>query len=154
TLDSVDTDVTCGGRRYRFVDTAGIRRKGKTKLGGEKLSVVMARRGLERADVALLIVDGETGVTQGDATIASYAEQSGRSVIVVVNKWDLAVEAAGAAAEREAATAKGKARRAAGAGRPGREGGSGAGAGQVVDRGKLLLDYEKLIREKLKFLSY
>jgi GTPase len=154
TLDSVDTDLTRDGKHYRFVDTAGIRRKGKTKLVAEKLSVVMARRGLERADVALLIVDGETGVTQGDATIASYAEQSGRSVIVVVNKWDLAVEAAGAAAEREAATAKGKARRAAGVGRPGREGGRGAGAGQVVDRGKLLLDYEKLIREKLKFLSY
>ena len=66
---------------YRFVDTAGIRRKGKTTLVAEKLSVVMAKRGLERADVAILVIDGEQGVTQGDATIASYAEQSGRSVI-------------------------------------------------------------------------
>jgi GTP-binding protein len=147
TLDSVDTDVTHGGKQYRFVDTAGIRRKGKTKLVAEKLSVVMARRGLERADVALLIVDGEQGVTQGDATIASYAEESGRSVIIVVNKWDLAVEAAQAAAEREAVTAKGKARRAA-------AGGDGLNGAQNVDRGKLLLDYEKLIRGKLKFLSY
>jgi GTPase len=153
TLDSVDTDVTRGGRHYRFVDTAGIRRKGKTKLVAEKLSVVMARRGLERADVALLIVDGETGVTQGDATIASYAEQSGRSVIIVVNKWDLAVEAAGAAAEREAATAKGKARRATAGNGGGASGGRGT-VGRSVDKGKLLLDYEKLIREKLKFLSY
>jgi GTPase len=94
TMDNVDTDVVRNGRVYRFVDTAGIRRKGKTKLVAEKLSVVMARRGLERADVALLVIDGEQGVTQGDATIASYAEESGRSVIIVVNKWDLAVEAA------------------------------------------------------------
>jgi GTPase len=153
TLDSVDTDVMRAGKCYRFVDTAGIRRKGKTKLVAEKLSVVMARRGLERADVALLIVDGETGLTQGDATIASYAEQSGRSVIVVVNKWDLAVEAAGAEAEREAATAKGKARRAA-AGDGGASSRGGVAGGRAVDKGKLLLDYEGLIREKLKFLSY
>ena len=94
TMDSVDTDVVRNGKLYRFVDTAGIRRKGKTTLVAEKLSVVMAKRGLERADVAILVIDGEQGVTQGDATIASYAEQSGRSVILVVNKWDLAVEAA------------------------------------------------------------
>src|SRR5215471_1857774 len=141
TRDSVDTEVTAGGKHYRFVDTAGIRRKGKTKLVAEKLSVVMARRGLERADVALLIVDGETGVTQGDATIAGYAEQSGRSVIIVVNKWDLAVQAAQAAADRNAAT--GKAKRAAGGHHL-----------ATVDRGKLLMDYEELIRKKLKFLSY
>ena len=143
TMDSVDTDVTHDGRPYRFVDTAGIRRKGKTNLVAEKLSVVMARRGLERADVALLVVDGEQGVTQGDATIASYAEQSGRSVIVVINKWDLAVEAAQKAAERDAATAKGKAKRV-----------GGQPESAQVDRGKLLLDYEELIRKKLKFLSY
>ena len=143
TMDSVDTEVTREGRHYRFVDTAGIRRKGKTKLVAEKLSVVMARRGLERADVALLIVDGEQGVTQGDATIASYAEQSGRSVIIVINKWDLALEAAQKAAERDAATAKGKAKRA-----------GGQPQSVQIDRGKLLLDYEELIRKKLKFLSY
>ena len=113
TMDSVDTEVEHEGRTYTFVDTAGIRRKGKTKLVAEKLSVVMARRGLERCDVALLIVDSEQGVTQGDAQIASYAEQSGRSVIIVMNKWDLAVEAARQSAERDAATSKGEARRAA-----------------------------------------
>jgi GTPase len=144
TVDSVDTDVAYQGRRYRFVDTAGIRRKGKTKLVAEKLSVVMARRGLERADVALLIVDGEQGVTQGDATIASYAEESGRSVIIVVNKWDLAVQAAQIAANREGTSARGKARRAADRKPP----------TEIIDRGKLLSDYEEIIRKKLKFLSY
>jgi GTPase len=144
TMDSVDTDVQRDGKTYRFVDTAGIRRKGKTNLVAEKLSVVMAKRGLERADIALLIVDGEQGVTQGDATIASYAEQSGRSVIIVINKWDLAVEAAQRAADRDATSAKGKAKRAAGA----------LHAKEEVDKESLLLDYEELIRKKLKFLSY
>jgi GTP-binding protein len=143
TMDSVDTDVKHDGRHYRFVDTAGIRRKGKTNLVAEKLSVVMARRGLERADIALLVVDGEQGVTQGDATIASYAEESGRSVIIVINKWDLAVEAAQKAADRDAASAKGKAKHTA-SGKP----------TTAIDRGKLLMDYEEIIRKKLKFLSY
>src|SRR6202158_5902130 len=80
TMDTVDTEVTREGHLYRFVDTAGIRRQGQTNLVAEKLSVVMARRGLERADVALLIVGPEQGVTPGDAQIASYAEESGRSV--------------------------------------------------------------------------
>ncbi|MBV9888845.1 MAG: ribosome biogenesis GTPase Der, partial [Acidobacteria bacterium] len=111
TMDSVDTEVEHDSHFYNFIDTAGIRRKGKTTLVAEKLSVVMARRGLERADVALLVVDGEQGVTQGDAQIANYAEQSGRSVIIVMNKWDLAVEAARKAAERANATSKGQARR-------------------------------------------
>jgi GTP-binding protein len=147
TMDTVDIEVTRDGRLYRFVDTAGIRRKGKTNLVAEKLSVVMARRGLERADVALLVVDGAQGVTQGDAQIANYAEQSGRSVIIVMNKWDLATEAARKAADREAATARGKARHAALVGRQG-------GGAANLDKGKLLIDYEEMVREKLKFLSY
>ena len=88
TRDAVDEVVEFGGRRLRFVDTAGIRRKGKTKLMAEKLSVVMARRHLEAADVALLMIDATEGVTASDATIGGYAHESGRSVIVVVNKWD------------------------------------------------------------------
>ena len=144
TIDSVDMDVRHDGRNYRFVDTAGIRRKGKTNLVAEKLSVVMAKRGLERADVALLIVDGEMGVTQGDATIAMYAEESGRSVIIVVNKWDLAIVAAQKAANREGTSARGKARRAADRKPP----------TEIVDKGQLLADYEEIIRKKLKFLSY
>ena len=101
TRDAVDTVVHRGERTYRFVDTAGIRRKGKTELVAEKLSVIMARRHLEQADVALLIVDASTGVTAGDANIAGYAEESGRSVIIVMNKWDLALEAAAEKAARE-----------------------------------------------------
>ena len=77
------------GQTYRFIDTAGIRRKGKTELMAEKLSVVMARKHLEAADVALMVIDAVEGVTASDATIAGYAHESGRSVIVVINKWDL-----------------------------------------------------------------
>jgi GTP-binding protein len=77
------------GSQLRFVDTAGIRRKGKTHLMAEKMSVVMARRHLEAADVALLVLDAVDGVTAADATIGGYAHESGRSVIIVVNKWDL-----------------------------------------------------------------
>lgn len=88
TRDAVDEVVEFGGERLRFVDTAGIRRKGKTRLMAEKLSVVMARRHLEAADVALLLIDATEGVTASDATIGGYAHESGRSVIVVVNKWD------------------------------------------------------------------
>ena len=133
TRDAVDTVVEHGGKLYRFLDTAGIRRKGKTRLVAEKLSVVMARKTLERADVALLIVDGSLGVTSHDATIASYTQQSGSALIVVVNKWDLALAAA---QERVSAEAKGKSV-------PAR-----------VNPMKLAADYEKLIRAKLKFLDY
>jgi GTP-binding protein len=89
TRDAVDEIVERNGRRFRFIDTAGIRRKGKTHLMAEKLSVVMARKHLEGADIALLIIDATEGVSQLDATIAGYAHESGRSMIIVVNKWDL-----------------------------------------------------------------
>ena len=88
TRDAVDEAVEFEGQTLRFVDTAGIRRKGKTHLMAEKLSVVMARRHLEAADVALLVIDATEGVTAADATIGGYAHESGRSVIIVVNKWD------------------------------------------------------------------
>jgi GTP-binding protein len=155
TRDAVDTMVKHGERTYRFVDTAGIRRKGKTKLVAEKLSVVMARRHLEQADVALLIVDASLGVTAGDANIAGYAEQSGRSVIIVMNKWDLALEAAAEKAERErenessrtghvAVSRKRKhtsvARKKAATGK--------------VNPAQLLIDYEKIVRTRFKFLDY
>jgi len=90
TRDAVDELMEREGKTYRFIDTAGIRRKGKTRLMAEKLSVVMARKHLEAADVALLVIDATEGVTALDATIGGYAHESGRSVIVVVNKWDLA----------------------------------------------------------------
>jgi GTP-binding protein len=131
TRDAVDTLVRYQDKDYRFVDTAGIRRKGKTKLVAEKLSVVMARKNLERADMALMVVDAAQGVTSNDATIASYAEQSGRSVIVVMNKWDLAQTAMGKSDAREQKGPKKK-----------------------TGPQKLLEDYEKMVRYKLKFLDY
>jgi GTPase len=135
TRDMVDTVVERHGKTYRFLDTAGIRRKGKTKLIAEKLSVIMARSHLERADVALLIADASMGVTSHDATIASYAEQSGRSVIIVMNKWDLAIEAAQEKATREKKH-------------------SGKEPGKGMSPEKLLSDYEPMVRRKLKFLDY
>ena len=93
TRDAVDEIFEHNGRRFRFIDTAGIRRKGKTHLMAEKLSVVMARKHLEGADIALLVIDAAEGVSQLDAAIAGYAHESGRSVIIVVNKWDLVISA-------------------------------------------------------------
>lgn len=89
TRDAIDELVERDGQRFRFIDTAGIRRKGKTHLMAEKLSVVMARKHLEEADIALLIIDATEGVSALDATIAGYAHESGRSMIILVNKWDL-----------------------------------------------------------------
>jgi GTP-binding protein len=89
TRDAVDSVIQHEDLTIRFVDTAGIRRKGKTELKAEKLSVVMARRHLERSDVAILVIDAHEGVTALDAHIAGYAHQAGRSVIIAVNKWDI-----------------------------------------------------------------
>jgi GTP-binding protein len=88
TRDAVDEEITVDGTRYSFVDTAGIRRKGKTKLMPEKLSVVMARRHIRMAHVVLLVLDATEGVLGLDANIAGYAHEGGRGIIVVVNKWD------------------------------------------------------------------
>jgi GTPase len=133
TRDAVDTLLEYHGKSYRFLDTAGIRRKGKTKLIAEKLSVIMARQHLERADVALLIADASVGVTSHDATIASYAEQSGKSVIIVMNKFDLALQAAQAKAAKEGAL-------------PGKK--------NHMSPSKLLSEYEPMVRGKLKFVAY
>jgi GTP-binding protein len=89
TRDAVDTILEKDGVRYQFVDTAGIRRKGKTDRGPEVLSVVMARRYLERADLCLVVVDADEGITKQDAHVAGYAWEAGRAVILVINKWDL-----------------------------------------------------------------
>ena len=88
TRDAIDAEVERDGHRLRLIDTAGIRRKGKTTLMAEKLSVMQARRHLERADVALLVLDATEGVTALDAHIGGYAHESRRSVVIVVNKWD------------------------------------------------------------------
>ncbi len=113
TRDAVDSVVRHDDLTIRFIDTAGIRRKGKTDLKAEKLSVVMARRHLERSDVAILVVDGIEGVTALDAHIGGYAQQAGRSVIIAVNKWD-----------------------------------------SVEKTPSITADYEREVREKLKFLSF
>ncbi|HEY2930888.1 MAG TPA: ribosome biogenesis GTPase Der [Acidobacteriota bacterium] len=89
TRDSVDTLIRREGRQFRLVDTAGIRRKGKTEAMAEKLSVVMARKSLHQAEVAVLVIDGTEGPTKLDAAIAGYALEEGCSVLLVVNKWDL-----------------------------------------------------------------
>ena len=113
TRDAVDSVLEVDGSNIRFVDTAGIRRKGKTELKAEKLSVVMARRHLERSDVAILVIDGPAGVTALDSHIGGYAHEAGRSVIIVVNKWDI-----------------------------------------VEKSPSITADFERQIREKLKFLSF
>lgn len=89
TRDAVDESVLHEGVEYVFVDTAGIRRKGKTKLMAEKLSVVMARRHIEYADVALVVIDATEGVVAIDANIAGYAHEEGKPVVIVINKWDI-----------------------------------------------------------------
>jgi len=131
TRDAVDEIVERNGKTFRFIDTAGIRRKGKTHLMAEKLSVVMARKHLEAADVALLVIDATEGVSQLDASIAGYAHESGRSIIIIVNKWDLVIS---------------------GKERTGRQTKSSR-----MQEGKRPADraaYEQRVRDALKFLSY
>ncbi|HXX28706.1 MAG TPA: ribosome biogenesis GTPase Der, partial [Terriglobales bacterium] len=131
TRDVIDEVVERDGWRFRFLDTAGIRRKGKTHLMAEKLSVVMARKHLASADVAMLVLDATEGVTALDATIAGYAHESGRSVIVLVNKWDLVLS------DRRKPPGRSKAARL-------------ANSQPVGDR----RIFEQRVRDRLKFLPY
>lgn len=98
TRDAVDTELEFEGAHFRLIDTAGIRRKGKTELVAEKIAVVMARRHLEQADVAILLIDAIEGPTANDAAIGGYAHEAGASLIIAVNKWD--------AVEKDSYTAK------------------------------------------------
>jgi GTP-binding protein len=113
TRDAVDSFVERDGVRFRLIDTAGIRHRGRTHQKAERLSVVMAKKHLERSDISILLIDAKEFVTGIDATIGGYAHEAGRSVIIAVNKWDLI--------EKGPATTA---------------------------------DFEKRIREKLKFLDY
>jgi GTPase len=131
TRDSVDEVISYHGRDIRFVDTAGIRRKGKTRLMAEKLSVVFSRKSIEDADIVLFMVDATEGASGLDANIAGYAHESGRSVIILVNKWDLV------ASGEKRAISQSKAARIQDAKRP-------------QDRAL----YEQRLRYGLKFLSY
>ncbi|MBU2550383.1 MAG: ribosome biogenesis GTPase Der [Proteobacteria bacterium] len=89
TRDPVDIEIDHDGRRYRFVDTAGIRRKGRVSYKLEKYAVMRALRSLERSDVALLLIDASEGITDQDAHVAGYALDRGRGLILIFNKWDL-----------------------------------------------------------------
>ncbi|OFZ21725.1 MAG: ribosome biogenesis GTPase Der [Bdellovibrionales bacterium GWB1_55_8] len=88
TTDAVDSLVMLGGKEFLFVDTAGIRRKSKTEQGVEVLSVVQSKKAIERADLAILVLDGESGITDQDEKIGGIIEEAGCSVVLAVNKWD------------------------------------------------------------------
>lgn len=88
TIDAIDIPIVYGGKEFTLIDTAGIRRKSKTEKGVEVLSFIQARKSLERADVALLLIDGEQGPTDQDEKIAGLIEEEGTGVILVINKWD------------------------------------------------------------------
>jgi GTP-binding protein len=92
TRDAVDVICEVDGAKFRFVDTAGIRRKGRTEKGPEVLSVVVARRHLERAQICLLLFDAVEGITRQDGHVAGYAWEAGRGIVLVVNKWDLVTD--------------------------------------------------------------
>ena len=89
TRDAIDSELMRNGRRYLIIDTAGIRRKGKTTDEAEKLAVISARKAIERCEVALVIIDATEGVTGQDATVAGYAEEAGKGALILVNKWDV-----------------------------------------------------------------
>lgn len=89
TRDSIDTFLQANGQDFVLVDTAGIRRKGKTKQVLDKFSVIMALKALDRCDVAILLIDAMEAVTDQDATVAGYALDRGKGCIIVGNKWDL-----------------------------------------------------------------
>ena len=88
TRDAVDTQVTVNGKKYTFIDTAGIRRQSKINDKIEKYSVLRAHMAVERADVCLIMIDAATGITEQDEKIAGIAHEAGKASIIVVNKWD------------------------------------------------------------------
>ena len=89
TRDPIDSVLESGGKRYRLVDTAGIRRRSQVTGFAEEIAVLFAKRQIERADVVVLVVDVSQGVTSGDLAIAGEAWDQGRAVVVALNKWDL-----------------------------------------------------------------
>jgi GTP-binding protein len=88
TRDATDSEITRNGKEYVLIDTAGIRRKGKTTDEAEKLAVISARKAIERCDIALVMIDATDGVTSQDATVAGYADDAGKAALILVNKWD------------------------------------------------------------------
>ena len=88
TRDAIDTDIVHNGKEYIFIDTAGLRRKNKIKEELERYSIIRTVTAVERADVVLMVIDAEEGVTEQDAKIAGIAHERGKGIIIVVNKWD------------------------------------------------------------------
>ena len=88
TRDAVDTRITWHGNEYIFIDTAGLRRKGKVKEDIERYSVIRTVSAVERSDIVIVMIDAEEGVTEQDAKIAGIAHDRGKGVIIAVNKWD------------------------------------------------------------------
>ncbi len=104
TRDSVDAVLVHAGRRFRLVDTAGIRRKSRTERGPEVLSVVSARKRIEESDVVLLVLDANEGVAAQDSAVAAAAYETGKGLVLIGNKWDLAGRPGEEAAREFAAT--------------------------------------------------
>lgn len=88
TRDAIDTNIIHNGKEYVFIDTAGLRRKNKIKEELERYSIIRTVTAVERADVVLIVIDAEEGVTEQDAKIAGIAHERGKGIIIVVNKWD------------------------------------------------------------------
>lgn len=88
TRDAIDTSFEDDGQVYKIIDTAGIRKRGKVYEATEKYSVMRAMRAIERAQVCLVVLNAEEGIRDQDKTIAGYAHEAGRGIIIVVNKWD------------------------------------------------------------------
>lgn len=88
TRDAVDTEIVYNGTEYIFIDTAGLRRKNKIKEELERYSIIRTVTAVERADVVLVVIDAEEGITEQDAKIAGIAHERGKGIVVVVNKWD------------------------------------------------------------------
>lgn len=88
TRDAIDTPVVRNGQKYLFIDTAGMRRKGKIDEPIEKYSIIRSLRAVDRSDVVLMVIDAVDGVTEQDKKIAGYAHEAGKGIVIVVNKWD------------------------------------------------------------------
>ncbi|HIE09031.1 MAG TPA: ribosome biogenesis GTPase Der [Armatimonadetes bacterium] len=135
TRDAIDTPMTWDGQRVVLIDTAGVRRRSKVKEALEYFCVVRALRAIRRCDVALVVIDSVEGVTDQDKKIAGYAEEEGKGIVLVANKWDLVK----AEVERRKREAKGE---------------------EVSERElqrtfKLVAkDYERIVREGFWFLPY
>lgn len=89
TRDAIDVPVEKDGQTYLFIDTAGMRRKGKIDEPIEKYSIIRTLRAVDRSDVVLLVLNAEEGITEQDKKIAGYAHEAGKGIVIVVNKWDL-----------------------------------------------------------------